>query len=282
MVTVGFSPVDAAICVVVALSFILGWVRGATREVLSVVAWGGGIYFSIALFPHAREFTRLYIEHKLISDFVTACGLFIIFLTILSVFNYFCSNFVKKSVLNATDKALGGIFGIIRGVVVLAVCDVAAGQFMSGDTPKWMENSSLRPLIGSVSNMVILVMPESLQEKVVAHMSQVKRQSLMDFVKDNVMENIDASEHDTDPHKNSATGVIARNANEQITKSYAAEEDGVLEEDEMQIDKKQTAEELATLKPKKSTVEKKGKNTTRRERNDMDRLLDQYDDIDEG
>jgi membrane protein required for colicin V production len=281
MVVAGFSPVDAAICVVVALSFILGWVRGATREILSVVAWGGGIYFSIALFPHAREFTRLYIEHKQIADFVTACGLFIIFLTVLSVFNYFCSNFVKKSVLNTTDKALGGIFGIVRGAVLLAVCDVAMGQCMS-DTPKWMENSSLRPLIGNISNVVILVMPENLQDKVVAHMSQVKRKSLMDFVKDNVMENIEASESEINTLRNSATGVIAENANTQDSRSITSEEEDVIEENELPVSKKQTAEELATLKPKKSTVEKKGKNTTRRERNDMDRLLDQYDDIDEG
>lgn len=280
MENISFFSVDIFIVIVIALSFIIGWVRGATKEILAVVAWIGGIYLSISLFPHAKELTRLYINHKLIADFATACGLFVLFLTILSVFNYFCSNLIKKSMLNTTDKALGGIFGIIRGTVILAVLDLVINQCMMNETPKWIENSKLRPTINSVSNFIILVLPENVQDKLLSHMSQLKKQSLLDFVKDDIIDSIAPNTLGEMLEKSSKHKVIAKNAN-LINEKEENFDDEFIEDEEITLDKNQTAEELATLKPKKLIVEKNEKEITKKERNDMDRLLDQYDDVDE-
>ena len=279
MEDISFFAVDIFICAVVLLSFIIGWARGATKEILSVVAWLGGGYLAISFFPYAKEFTRNYISHKLIADFVTACGLFILFLTLLSVFNYFCSNFVKKSMLNTTDKALGGIFGIARGAVILALFDLIINQCMLNETPKFVENSKLRGVVTSISNFVILVLPEDLQGKILEHMSQVKRQNLMNFIKDRVVEKIipDGSLNVLDA--GSRNNVEAENAKKT---PEIAEDDEFIEEESVPLNNgTQSAEELATLKPKKITVTKKDKDLSKKSKNDMDRILAQYDDVGE-
>ena len=281
MENISFFSVDIFIVIVIALSFIIGWARGATKEILSVAAWIGGIYLSISLFPHAKEISRSYINHKLIADFVTACGLFILFLTILSVFNYFCSNLVKKSLLNTTDKALGGIFGIARGTVILAILDLIINQSMMNETPKWIENSKIRPTINSISNFIILVLPEDIQDKILSHMSQLKKQSLLDFVKNDIIESIAPNAVGNIFEETSNNKVIAKNANSSNEKDDGDVDDEFIEDEEITLNKNQTAEELATLKPKKLFVDKKEKNITKKERNDMDRILDQYDDVDE-
>ncbi len=254
---------DITIVSVVLLSLIFGWMRGLTKEILSIIAWFGGGYFSVILFPYTKEFTRSYINHGLIADFVTVCGLFVFFLTIISIFNYFCSNFIKKSVLNVTDKALGAIFGIVRGTLIVAVLDLVVVQCMLNETPKWIEDSKLRPTITNVSDFIILILPDSIQNKILSHMNQIKKQSLLDFIQAGFLTDIPLKE----TLNNSA---IAENDNE--------EDDEFIDDD---TDNQQTAEELATLKPKKIQVEKKETKINSRERNDMDRLLDQYDDIDE-
>lgn len=280
MENISFFSVDIFIFIVVLLSFLVGWASGATKEILSVVAWGGGIYLSISIFPYAKEITRTYISHKLIADFVTACGLFIVFLTLLSVFSYFCSNLIKKSVLNTTDKALGGIFGIVRGVVILAILDVVVNQCMFNETPQCVENSKLRPMINGVSNFVILLLPEDVQDKVLSHMSQIKKQSLLDFVKEGVIEPISPNSIPNIFHEKTKSKVVAEGLND--TDSSSLQDDEFIEVDEdVSIGGTQSAEELATLKPKKMVIEKKENHISPRGRNDMDRLLDQYDDVDE-
>ena len=255
--------VDIIIISIVLLSLIFGWVRGLTKEMLSIIAWFGGGYLAVILFPYTKELARSYINHGLIADFVTICGLFVLFLTIISIFNYFCSNFIKKSVLNITDKALGAIFGIMRGILIVAILDLVIAQCMLNETPKWIEDSKLRPTITSVSDFIILILPDPIQAKILSHMNQIKKQSLLDFIQNDFLTNIPLKE----TLNNSA---VAENINK--------EDEEFIDDD---TDIPQTAEELATLKPKKIQVEKKESGINSKERNDMDRLLDQYDDIDE-
>ena len=276
MQNIAYFSVDAFIITVVLVSFTIGWVRGATKEVLSVIAWCGGIYLTILLFPHAKEFTREYILNKLIADFVTVCGLFVLFLTALSVFNYFCSNLVKKSMLNTTDKALGGIFGIFRGGIILVILDLIFNQYLLSETPQIVKDSKFRPVITSLTNFTILILPENLQEKILAHMSQVKKQSFMNFVKDSVMGKIAPNEVTnifSSDNRNNVEAESAREANkaDRIDEAY-------VEDDDIPINNStQSAEELATLKPKKITIERSKKDISKKSRNDMKRLLSQYE-----
>lgn len=263
MVDLILFSADIIIISIVFLSLIFGWVRGITKEILSIVAWVGGIYLAIILFPYTKELARSYISHGLIADFITVCGLFVLFLTIISIFNYFCSNFVKKSVLNITDKALGGIFGIVRGILIVAILDLIITQCMLNEPPKWIEDSKLRPTITNVSDFIILILPDSIQTKILSHMNQIKKQSLLNFIQNDFLSDI--------PFKESLNNsAFAENINK--------EDEEYIDDDS---DIPQTAEELATLKPKKMQVEKKETERNSKERNDMDRLLDQYNDIDE-
>jgi membrane protein required for colicin V production len=174
--------VDGVIAIVVFISFIVGWVRGATKEILSVVTWIGVIFLTIALFPFVQKFARGYIEHKLIADFATACGLFVIFLTLLSGFNYACANYIKNSALNVVDKVLGGVFGITRGVVFLAVIDIVVCRYFLTEIPKVVEESRLKPTISYVANVIFLMIPESWQNKLAEHMNHENKQDLLEFV----------------------------------------------------------------------------------------------------
>ena len=273
MQDIAYFLIDAFIVVVILLSFVIGWVRGATKEVLSVISWCGGIYLTVLLFPHAKEFTRGYISHKLIADFVTVCGLFILFLTALSVFNYFCSNLIRKSLLNTTDKALGGIFGILRGGIILVILDLVFNQCLLSETPKLVENSKFRPIIASLTNFTILVLPDDIQEKIIAHMTQIKKQSFMSFVEDNIVHKISPDE---------AKKVLQSHLNHSMEAENKKEsdnaEDEYIEEDDISVNTDtQSAEELATLKPKKVIVEKSQKDISNKSRNDMKRLLSQYE-----
>ena len=181
--------------------------------------------------------------------------------------------------LNTTDKALGGIFGIARGAVILAAFDLIINQCMLNETPKFVENSKLRNVVTSLSNFMILVLPEDLQNKILEHMSQMKKQTLMSFIRDRVVDKIipDGSQNVLDT--GSRNNIEAENVKKS---SEITEEDEFIEEESVPLDNgTQSAEELATLKPKKIVVNKKDKDLSKKSRNDMDRLLAQYDNFGE-
>jgi membrane protein required for colicin V production len=273
MENIKFFIVDIFIVIVILLSFVYGWARGATKEIFSVLSWVGGIYLSISIFPFIKDITRSYITQGLIADFVSITGLFILFLTLLSILNYVCTNFIKKSILNATDKVLGGIFGILRGVLILAIMDFVVTQWFLTETPKLITNSQLRSSISKVSNFVLLILPDSVQAQIIGHLSQAKRQTLLEFLKDDVFEQITNDYKQATPQNGNKAEALINNELIELDK-----------ESTISVQSKppsQSAEELSHLKPKKNGIEiKKSKEQKKRERLDMDRLLDQYDDDD--
>ncbi|MDR0695774.1 MAG: CvpA family protein [Holosporales bacterium] len=285
MGSLGFSAVDTFIVATVVVSFIIGWVRGVTKEVLSVVSWVLGIYLSITLFPHVKDFARERINHGLMADFVTVCALFILFLTMLSALNYFCSNMIKNSILNTPDKALGGLFGIIRAIVILVIIDLGINQFVLTNPPEWLNQSRLRPILNNISNCIILVLPEDIQDQLLAHLSQLKKQSLLDFVKNDLIESFasDAVENIIEEGKQSIAIDGAQEVKNGENEDETQLDVNTADSDQSTHKTRQTAEELATLKPKKMkpTPDGQGGILTKRGKLDMERILNQYDDVDE-
>ncbi|MDR1609353.1 MAG: CvpA family protein [Holosporales bacterium] len=241
---------DAVVLIVVLLSFIAGWVRGATKEVFAIVAWIGGVYLTVAAFPHVQGFTREHINHGLIADFVTVCGLFVAFLAVLSVVNHLCSNFVKKSVLSTVNNVLGGAFGLVRGVVILAVADIVISQCFT-EMPEMIKTAKLRPVINGIANVILLVLPDSVQHKLIAHMSQIRKQNLLDFIRANVIDSIVPNAVDQSQEQNVVAEKNGETASD-YTESLEAVDDANATTTDNQRILGQTAEDLASLKPRRT------------------------------
>ncbi|MDR2598641.1 MAG: CvpA family protein [Holosporales bacterium] len=276
--------VDAIVGFGVFVSFVIGWIRGATREIFSVISWIGGVYLTILVFPHAKGIARAHITHGLIADFVTSCILFIVFLTLLSLLNYFFSNCIRKSALSTTDKALGGIFGIARAAILLAVLDIVLFQYVWTETPDWIKRSHSHPIISIVSNFVILILPDKLQDKIVSHLSILKRESLMNFVTDSVISNLDNAAKENLLQDIEEEKIVAENEQKIEEEVNLDIPDTTADEDNVKTEP-QSAKSLATLKPKKnidegnqSETNGRSRPSTRRLRMDMDRILKQDDD----
>lgn len=263
---------DASVLIVMLLSFIIGWVRGATKEVFSVVAWVGGVYLTVMAFPHVQGLVKEYIKHGLIADFVAACGLFVAFLAVLSVVNHLCSNFVRTSMLRMVDNVLGGIFGLVRGGVILAVADIIISQYFV-EPPKIMKEAKLQRVVSGVANVILLALPDSVQHKLLTHMSQIRKENLLDFIKENVIENIATGVAELPQEE-----VAIPERSEKIVSDHndsSAIVDSANTTDNQQ-ERTQTAEDLAALKPRRTQTPpvKKQDNPPRDTVNDMRRMLD--------
>jgi membrane protein required for colicin V production len=262
--------VDTFILIVIFISILFGFFRGVTKEVFSLISWVGSVALTVLAFPHARNIARASIEHGLIADFVSACVLFVLFLTLLSILNYICSNFIKQSVLSGVDRFLGGVFGIFRGIIIVAIIDIMANQWITSDKlPDWVNDSKLRPHIVRIANFVILILPDFIQKTLITHMSSLNKDNLLKFIANDVaiQTNLGSS-----IIKDEIAKVEASPAINMKGRSNEARLTGSINDNQIE------AEKLATLNPKENTSNNKQtivSSKTSKEKLDMSRILDQ-------
>ena len=133
--------VDIVVLAVIALSALLALGRGFVKEVLSIFGWIGAAIGTFLIFfyvPQVREFARKQIAEPLLADIACAVGLFVVLLIVLGFFNHAISSRVHGSSLGPLDKSLGLVFGLLRGVVLVALAHMAM-------TDWFMPNKDQRP-----------------------------------------------------------------------------------------------------------------------------------------
>ncbi len=123
-----FTLADGAVALIVLVSAFLAYNRGVTREALAI---GGWIVAGLAAFYFAPMVSPLVLEIPVVANILrSSCTLtvlasfaivFAAALLILSIFTPLLSSAVQDTVLGPIDRALGFLFGIARGVLLIGV-----------------------------------------------------------------------------------------------------------------------------------------------------------------
>jgi membrane protein required for colicin V production len=157
----GFTVVDLLVVVTVVLSAIYAWYRGFVNESLSIVAWAaaafGTLYFAPAIVPYVRE--RM--SPPLVGTIVAYAGIFVAVLLPLSFMSHRISQNVKDSPVGVVDRVLGGLFGIVRGLVVIGLAYIVFSMFVPVHShPRWLRDARLLPVIRESSEMILTLVPD--------------------------------------------------------------------------------------------------------------------------
>lgn len=124
----GFTIIDGVVAVVIVLSALLAYSRGIVRESLAILGW---IAAAILGFMFADQLQPLVREVPVLGEFLSdSCELsviagfaavFTVALVIMSFFTPLFSSLVQRSALGGVDQALGFLFGVARGVLLVAI-----------------------------------------------------------------------------------------------------------------------------------------------------------------
>lgn len=112
---------------VIAVSAMISLVRGFVREVLSVVVWVAAFWLSLRYAQTLAVYGQAYIDSPTIRLVAAFAALFILTLLVGALVNYLAGVLVGRTGLSGTDRALGVVFGGLRGVLILGVLVLAAG-----------------------------------------------------------------------------------------------------------------------------------------------------------
>ena len=136
------SLIDILVILVLFASLIFGFFRGFVKELMSLVAWMSAFfvayYFSSSVaivLPFDAEFSIKYV-----TGFVL---IFIFVLIISSILIKFISAFVHKIGLGASNIILGGLFGILRGVIIVYFLIFVIEKTSFGEDLTWQQSNSI-------------------------------------------------------------------------------------------------------------------------------------------
>lgn len=152
---------DIAVIIIVLVSAFLAYARGFVHEVLSVAGWIGAGFITIYGFPYAQPYARDLISIELAADLAAGVAIFIVSLAILSLLTRAISKLVQDSSLNALDRSLGFLFGMIRGAILVCLAYIAIEWMMPvPEQPAWLRNARTMPLIETGAEMLRRLIPE--------------------------------------------------------------------------------------------------------------------------
>jgi len=168
---------DIAVIVVLLVSALFAYARGFVHEVLSVAGWIGAIFATFYGFPFLKPYVREWIAVDLAADLTSGVVIFIVALIFLSYLTRSISKMVQSSALNALDRALGFLFGLARGAVIVCLAYIGVELIMSEeDRPEWLTSAKSMELIQPGSEKLRAMLPDRAASDPVAQAAEKARE----------------------------------------------------------------------------------------------------------
>jgi membrane protein required for colicin V production len=132
--------VDFFILGIIVLSGLLSLWRGFVKEALSLLTWIAAPVIAILFYEDFAPWFERWLSVPS-ARLALAFGILLVLVLILGgLVNYLIGQLVSKTGLTGTDRALGIVFGIARGVMVVGVLVLLAGLTQLPQDPWWQES----------------------------------------------------------------------------------------------------------------------------------------------
>jgi membrane protein required for colicin V production len=157
----GFTIIDGVVALVIVLSALLAYSRGFVRESLAIAGWIGA---TILAFVFADQVVPLVRQIPLLGDFIgDSCELsiiaafalvFALCLVLFSIFTPLFSSAVQRSALGGLDQGLGFLFGVARGILLVAVAFFVYQTVLSAQKIPMIEDSRAAAVFARMTGQI--------------------------------------------------------------------------------------------------------------------------------
>ncbi len=136
----GFTIVDGGVALVIIVSALLAYSRGFVREAMAIAGW---IASAVLAFFFAPQAEPLMAEIPVIGEFiedcepsiiVAFCGILALALVVAAFFTPLFSTLVQRSFLGGLDQGVGFFFGVLRGILLVAIGFFLYNVVMTGQS----------------------------------------------------------------------------------------------------------------------------------------------------
>lgn len=164
----GFTVIDGVSAGVIVLSAVLAYSRGFVREAMAIAGWVGAAVLAFVFAPTVQPLIKeVPVLNTLIADncelsIVAAfAGVFALGLIVASLFTPLFSSVVQRSALGGVDQGLGFLFGVVRGILLIAVAFFVYDKASLTNSVAMVDKSRSAKVYASFQDRITAAVPEN-------------------------------------------------------------------------------------------------------------------------
>ena len=152
---------DAFAIVVILASAAAGWVRGGTREIITLLSFVLAAFLALVALPLTAPAGRALIDPDWAGSITAAIVSFLIVYFGIRIFGSILSKQAQAHpTLGGIDRLVGIVVGAGRALVLLGAIHLVIVAAMPGErTPGWLSEATLRPVSAGAARAIQIVLP---------------------------------------------------------------------------------------------------------------------------
>ena len=152
---------DVIAILVILASAAAGWVRGGTREIITLLSFVLAAFIALVALPLTAPLGRALVNPDWAGTIAAAVASFLLIYFGIRIFGSFLSKQAQAHPqLGGLDRALGIFVGAARALVLLGAIHLVVVAAMPGErTPRWLSEATLRPVTAAAARMIQIVLP---------------------------------------------------------------------------------------------------------------------------
>lgn len=154
---------DYIILGMIATSVVVGLLRGFVKEVFALLVWVAAFLVAYNFTGNVAGWLEGGVSLPSARMAIGFAGLFVATLLVGGLLAYLMAELVDKTGLTGTDRLVGGLFGIVRGMA-LAIALIIMTQFTPLPADPWWRESLMIQRLVPLANWATGLMPESFRE----------------------------------------------------------------------------------------------------------------------
>ncbi|MFW6052458.1 MAG: CvpA family protein [Desulfosalsimonas sp.] len=169
------NPFDMVVVIILGYCIIRGAFRGLIREVASIVGVLGGFYAAFMFYEDAAPLFSGLTDNMNYAYFAAFLLLFCAVFAAAVLVGMFVRTVVQLMLLGVVDRALGSLFGAVKGVIIVSLLFFLLTFFLPrGTSSDMIRESKLAPHVNSAAAGIIRVIPEDARRAFAARIEEFK------------------------------------------------------------------------------------------------------------
>ncbi len=132
--------VDYALITVVVLSALVSLFRGFVKEALSLAGWIASFLLATRFAESVAVSLSGWVEHEQARQVLAYAAVFVAVLVLWAIISRLIVKLIRASALSGLDRVVGVFFGLLRGLVLVAVLVLLGSMSPLAEDPLWNDS----------------------------------------------------------------------------------------------------------------------------------------------